>query len=428
LNLYTYCVNNPLIYVDPTGHSPKEAVFYKNLESQLPISEIAKKVKGASYSISKGSGTTIVSYNKKILTFDSSTITNMEDFYWAFGDVDSVGDKSPIIEAYDLLNMYSTTASCYSRLQIDSMYRNLFLDIQVEMMENQYKQQLDALQELMLENKAIQSNDEMFYSIGSYYENYSLFSSFYADKLTKVLRSDKRFSKVISDEISRRDIEFAKEATSFALDSFDIVGDVKGGAEALFGYNFIKQERLSNTERYITAGTTAAPFVFGAIAKRARPILKSIGSVDGITAKLTNKLLKRVNTGVVESKAFKGLKIGYGGAGRDVRNMKIIRQINKGEKITDIIDEARQLTYFDDIEHAVVSFKNGDRFLVSGGRHGIDIPKNQVDQIRRIIGHTHPYSLPITGPSGPDIDGLFQLGQKSSYLFEHGELSKFWRN
>ncbi len=336
LNLYTYCVNNPLIYVDPTGHSPKEAVFYKNLESQLPISEIAKKVKGASYSISKGSGTTIVSYNKKTLTFDSSTITNMEDFYWAFGDVDSVGDKSPIIEAYDLLNMYSTTASCYSRLQIDSMYRNLFLDIQVEMMENQYKQQLDALQELMLENKAIQSNDEMFYSIGSYYENYSLFSNFYADKLTKVLRSDKRFSKVISDEISRRDIEFAKEASSFMLDSIDIVGDVKGGAEALFGYNFIKQERLSNTERYITAGTTAAPYVFGAIAKRARPILKSIGSADGITAKLTNKLLKRANTNVGGNTGGLFRKSSNIGVFKDLQIPMQMKEVKKVLKASDI--------------------------------------------------------------------------------------------
>jgi len=34
LNLYTYCVNNPLIYYDPTGHSPKEHDFYRSLEAK----------------------------------------------------------------------------------------------------------------------------------------------------------------------------------------------------------------------------------------------------------------------------------------------------------------------------------------------------------------------------------------------------------
>jgi|GEM_PF-641979 len=298
LNLYTYCANNPLIYYDPTGHGPEEHDFYRSLESQLPISEIAKKVNGASYSISKGSGTTTILYNNKILTFDSSTITNMDGFYWAFGDVDSVEDTSPMIEAYDLLKLYSYTATSYSRLQNDSIYRNMFLDFQLSTMENQYVQELDALQELMLENKAIQSNSELFYSIGSYYQNYELFNRNYADEFLKELRSNSRINKVIRDEVNRREIEFAKEAASFTLDSIDIVGDIKSGSEAVFGYDIIRQKRLSTKERYIAAGTTVAPFVIGAIAKRARPILKSIGSADGIAAKLTDKLLKRANTGV----------------------------------------------------------------------------------------------------------------------------------
>ena len=41
LNLYTYCVNNPLIYHDPTGHSPKEAMFYRSLEANS--NEIRRK-------------------------------------------------------------------------------------------------------------------------------------------------------------------------------------------------------------------------------------------------------------------------------------------------------------------------------------------------------------------------------------------------
>ena len=34
LNLYTYCANNPLIYCDPTGHGPEEAMFYQSLQDK----------------------------------------------------------------------------------------------------------------------------------------------------------------------------------------------------------------------------------------------------------------------------------------------------------------------------------------------------------------------------------------------------------
>jgi hypothetical protein len=45
---------------------------------------------------------------------------------------------------------------------------------------------------------------------------------------------------------------------------------------------------------------------------------------------------------------------------------------------------------------------------------------------RRLIGHTHPYYLAPTGPSAADFGALQQLGQRSSYLLEHGKLTKFW--
>jgi len=46
LNLYTYCNNNPLIYVDPTGHGPEEHDFYRHLES---ISNKKLKIQKSSY-------------------------------------------------------------------------------------------------------------------------------------------------------------------------------------------------------------------------------------------------------------------------------------------------------------------------------------------------------------------------------------------
>lgn len=47
--------------------------------------------------------------------------------------------------------------------------------------------------------------------------------------------------------------------------------------------------------------------------------------------------------------------------------------------------------------------------------------------VRRVIGHSHPWSLPASGPSGGDLDALQQLGQRSSYLLERGSLTKFPR-
>ena len=109
--------------------------------------------------------------------------------------------------------------------------------------------------------------------------------------------------------------------------------------------------------------------------------------------------------------------------GADVRPMSIVREIKKGEKIQDIIDELRKLTYMDTVEHAVVTLKDGTRVIVSGGEHGISLS----DDVKRVIGHTHPHHHQKLGPSQGDKDALKQLGntdkggQRSSYLIEGGQ-------
>ena len=102
----------------------------------------------------------------------------------------------------------------------------------------------------------------------------------------------------------------------------------------------------------------------------------------------------------------------------------LVREANAfGEKISDITSEASRLTFLDDLEHAVISLKDGRRVLVSGGRHGVEL----TDDVNRVLGHTHPWTLPPTGPSGADLNALEALGQRSSYLLERGELNKFSR-
>jgi hypothetical protein len=111
------------------------------------------------------------------------------------------------------------------------------------------------------------------------------------------------------------------------------------------------------------------------------------------------------------------------GMGTGSAPASIVRTIARGEKVADIVAEGKALTFATGNEHALVSLTTGERVIVSGGPTGIDLSGLSV---RRIIGHTHPYHLAPTGPSAADFGALQQLGQRSSYLLEHGDLSRFW--
>jgi RHS repeat-associated protein len=113
------------------------------------------------------------------------------------------------------------------------------------------------------------------------------------------------------------------------------------------------------------------------------------------------------------------------GSGLPSAPMKMVRLLAKGEKVADIIDEAKGLQFETGLEHAVVRLSNGQRALVSGGPGGITFAKGS---ITRIIGHTHPYEALPTGPSAGDLNALKSLGQTRSYLFERGSNSMFRPN
>lgn len=114
---------------------------------------------------------------------------------------------------------------------------------------------------------------------------------------------------------------------------------------------------------------------------------------------------------------------------------RIIRIVQRGEKLRDLIGEIKALTFANG-EHAIVKLAAGEylsengllilsqpaRAIVSGGERGIDFLRGQ---LIRLYLHSHPYSLPATGPSIDDLTALRALGQVSSWLLERGQLLKF---
>ena len=118
-----------------------------------------------------------------------------------------------------------------------------------------------------------------------------------------------------------------------------------------------------------------------------------------------------------------GISVASGASG-EAAEMTVVRTIGRGEKIADIINEAKGLTFGTGNEHALVRLANGERALVSGGEGGINFAESQ---ITRLYGHTHPFQFNATGPSMADRAAVQSLGQRSSWLLEHGQLFKFGR-
>ena len=104
--------------------------------------------------------------------------------------------------------------------------------------------------------------------------------------------------------------------------------------------------------------------------------------------------------------------------------MVIVRFIEHGERIADLLDELRALTFETDNEHALVRLTTGERALVEGEPDGINFGW----QITRLYVHTHPYYRPTSGPSDDDFAALVDLRQTHSYLLERGLLTKFRRH
>ena len=97
--------------------------------------------------------------------------------------------------------------------------------------------------------------------------------------------------------------------------------------------------------------------------------------------------------------------------------MRLVRTIKPGEKIADIVSEAKSLTWTTGKEHALVRLASGERALVRGGEGGIIFERGQIS---RLFGHTHPYQRPGS-ISAEDIFALKLLGQRRQYVYIRGE-------
>lgn len=111
------------------------------------------------------------------------------------------------------------------------------------------------------------------------------------------------------------------------------------------------------------------------------------------------------------------------GSGGESAPLVVVRTVAFGEKVADLVEEGKALTYQTGNEHALVKLADGTRAIVSGGQKGISW---KVGQVRYVWGHTHPYQFGATGPSADDFTMLQRLGQPSSTLVEHGQIIKFY--
>jgi hypothetical protein len=111
------------------------------------------------------------------------------------------------------------------------------------------------------------------------------------------------------------------------------------------------------------------------------------------------------------------------GLGGETASMSIVRTVGPGERVADLLNEGKALTFESGNEHALVRLANGERAIVSGGPGGIEFPQGAVS---RVIPHTHPYGMGATAASAADFAMLDAYGQQSSWLLSEGVLSKFW--
>jgi RHS repeat-associated protein len=105
-------------------------------------------------------------------------------------------------------------------------------------------------------------------------------------------------------------------------------------------------------------------------------------------------------------------------ASGEVLPMTVVRVIKAGEKLDDIINEAKELTWTTGNEHALVKLANGERALVSGGPGGIAFENGEV---LRIFGHTHPTNAM---PSEADVQAVMRLGQTQQTVLHGGQVTK----
>lgn len=102
---------------------------------------------------------------------------------------------------------------------------------------------------------------------------------------------------------------------------------------------------------------------------------------------------------------------------------RIHRNIEPGERVADLENEIKGLTFETGREVAVVSLSDGRRVVAIGGANGMELPANT----SRLLAHTHPMGHTAT-PSPADMRALEELGQNRSYIYGGGVRQLFGPN
>jgi hypothetical protein len=111
------------------------------------------------------------------------------------------------------------------------------------------------------------------------------------------------------------------------------------------------------------------------------------------------------------------------------RPAELVREIEHGEKLANVLDEVRFSQFETGEEHAIASMKDGSRGIYKGGSGGI---LWDTAATRRVMFHTHPSfpgQTPTLGPSTQDRTILLPaLGQSSGYVLQNGGVFRFWQH
>jgi len=148
-------------------------------------------------------------------------------------------------------------------------------------------------------------------------------------------------------------------------------------------------------------------------AGKATEIGEGIRTIEKSAMKKVGKAADVVETSAQQ--VAKTVRVASEAAAASADKGKIVRYIQKGEKLGDVINEIKGLTHDNFVEHAVVKLETGARAVISGGPSSISMKG-----VKTIYAHVHPYHLPARGPSPEDYQALQKLEQGFSYIFEHG--------
>ena len=185
----------------------------------------------------------------------------------------------------------------------------------------------------------------------------------------------------------------------------------------------------------VTGYNAANEFLDGIVALKDLPREWSEGGIAERTAILTNLGITAASFAygarVPTSKFAKGAKtkrvvINSSMKGLDIRDAKVVLDVNPGAKIADLVEMAKYETFRTGNEHALIQLDDGSRQIVSGGKHGINLPKNT----DILFGHTHPNLRKgeLNTPSDGDRQALIDLDQSKQYIFHDGQRTTIYRD